>query len=258
VTASAPGETRESPIAPASSIPRLELAGWRERFGVVAGITTRAGGFDVGLHSSQPTGEVMSRWLALAGGAVPGFSAVAVSRQVHANRVATHRGRHVGILLADGFDGHTTEEDGILLAVTVADCVPVYLIAPGTRAITLLHAGWRGVAAGILETGIRIVCERSGPSPADVVMHCGVSICGDCYEVGPEVHMAVNGTRVAGPCPLDLRAALVDRARRMGVKEVTVSPWCTAHDSDRFFSHRGSHGSDGRMVAYLGRPRLNG
>jgi copper oxidase (laccase) domain-containing protein len=53
---------------------------------------------------------------------------------------------------------------------------------------------------------------------------------------------------------MDLRAILVAQAERLGVGAVSVSPWCSAHDRDHFFSHRASGGRDGRMVAYLGQP----
>jgi copper oxidase (laccase) domain-containing protein len=55
--------------------------------------------------------------------------------------------------------------------------------------------------------------------------------------------------------PLDLRAVLARQARELGIEDVSISPWCSAHDRDRFFSHRASGGRDGRMVAYLGRPK---
>jgi hypothetical protein len=87
-----------------------------------------------------------------------------------------------------------------------------------------------------------------------VAVHLGVGICGACYEVGPEVAWAVRGEGAPGKVHLDLRGELAARARRLGVAEVTVSRYCTAHDGARFFSHRGSGGDGGRMVAYLGRP----
>ncbi len=85
-------------------------------------------------------------------------------------------------------------------------------------------------------------------------MHCGVGICGACYEVGPEVLARFAARTDTSPRHLDLRAVLVEQARRLGVGDVSVSPWCSAHDRDWFFSHRASGGRDGRMVAYLGRP----
>jgi copper oxidase (laccase) domain-containing protein len=63
--------------------------------------------------------------------------------------------------------------------------------------------------------------------------------------------LAVN----AAPVPLDLRAVLARQGRELGIAEITVSPWCSAHHRDRFFSHRASGGRDGRMVAYVGRPK---
>jgi copper oxidase (laccase) domain-containing protein len=142
----------------------------------------------------------------------------------------------------------------VLLAVSVADCVPVYLTAPAAGAIALLHAGWRGTAAGILEAGIEVLERHAAVSRSDIVMHCGVSICGSCYEVGPEVILNVTGRSVDNPERLDLRAELARRAERAGVTEVTISPHCAAHDGGRFHSHRASGGRAGRMIAYLGRP----
>jgi copper oxidase (laccase) domain-containing protein len=106
----------------------------------------------------------------------------------------------------------------------------------------------------MLEAGISRLAEVADTSVTELIIHCGVGICGPCYEVGPEVQFAVLGSpRPAGP--LDLREALAARARTLGCTAVSVSGWCTAHDADRFFSHRRSGGRDGRMLAYLGVPR---
>jgi YfiH family protein len=246
---------RESP-AP-GAVPRHELAAWRERFGVAAGITTRGepggGGFDLGLGTGAPVGGVIGRWRALRH-AEAGFPAAAVGLQVHGTEVAVAEPA-AGWLLLDGVDGLVARRPGVLLCVTVADCVPVYLLAPRARAAALLHAGWRGTAGGILERGVRQLAAAAKSSPEDLVMHCGVGICGACYEVGSEV-LAGCGLPAEGlgPWRLDLRDHLLQRARRIGVGEVTASPWCTAHDRSLFYSHRASGGADGRMVAYLGYP----
>jgi copper oxidase (laccase) domain-containing protein len=83
-------------------------------------------------------------------------------------------------------------------------------------------------------------------------MHCGVGICGDCYEVGSEV---ADRFGLAGASHLDLRDLLAQQAHGLGIRDISVSPWCSAEGRDRFFSHRASGGRDGRMVAYLGRPQ---
>lgn len=250
VTSSA--TVREKPTP--GTIPRYEIPGWRERYGVIAGVTGRGSaagrGFDLGLCSNQPIGEVMSRWLAFRR-EMAEFEALALGNQVHGiELMALDAGR--GWIHVEGIDGWITTTPGILLTVTIADCVPVYLVAPD-RGVALLHAGWRGTAGGILGRGLeRLLAAVSCPL-ADVVMHCGVGICGECYEVGSEV-MAGCGVPAAGEGPwhFDLRGRLTEQARALGLKQVTASNWCSAHDRSLFYSHRASRGSDGRMVAYLG------
>ncbi len=238
------------------TVPRAELAAWRERYGLVAGLTVRGdnGGFNLGLSTEDPVGQVLGRWRAFQHAMRPAFPAVQLARQVHSATVAWHEGVEPGWHVAEDMDGHATAQPGLLLAVTVADCVPVYVAARDGAAWALLHAGWRGIAAGVLERGVGQLASRAGVGPAGLAVHLGVGICGDCYEVGPEVARAVEGRVVAGATRLDLRDALADRAARLGVREITRSTHCTSCSRDRFFSHRGSGGRDGRMVAYLGRP----
>jgi len=244
-------------LLPDRMVPRAELAEWRERFGLVAGLTVRGenGGFSLGLQTEEPVGQVMGRWRAFLHAVGPQFPAFQMARQVHSATIAWHEGVGAGWHVAEAVDGHATRQRGLLLGVTIADCVPVYLAAPRGEAFALLHAGWRGVAAGILERGVGLLASRCGVGAADVAVHLGVGICGGCYEVGPEVALAVDGRRVSGATQLDLREALAERATRLGVRDLTRSPHCTACARARFFSHRGSGGHDGRMVAYLGRPR---
>jgi YfiH family protein len=244
---------REAAVGDAS-VPRLELADWGHRFGLVAGITTRGHGFSLGLWSDDHVGQVMTRWRAFRTTFEVRFPTCVLSHQVHGDRVAWHDGGPEGWVILDGLDGHATATPGVLLTVTVADCIPVYLAVPRTGAVALVHAGWRGVAAGVLERGVDTLARHTSARSADIVMHCGVGICGACYEVGPEVVSAVTGGRAAGQDHVDLRALLAQQAQALGLAEVSRSPWCSAHDRERFFSHRASGGRDGRMVAYLGRP----
>jgi YfiH family protein len=236
--------------------PRFELTTWRRDLGVTAGITGRGSepgrGFDLGLWSEAPVGEVMRRWQ-LFRRSVSGFPVVVLGNQVHGAEVMTV-GQSRGWLQVEGIDGWVTAAPGVLLTVTIADCIPVYLAAPG-KGVALLHAGWRGTAAGILARGVEQLLEVTAASRTDIVMHCGVGICGPCYEVGSEVITGCGRTPDgAGPWHLDLRETLADQAARMGIRRVTRSPHCSAHDRATFFSHRASRGADGRMVAYLGIP----
>lgn len=244
-------EAPPPPFGANASLPRLELAGWAERYGLVAGITARPA--SLGLWTDEPVGQVMSRWRAFAATFANRFPTIVLSHQVHGTAVAWHHELPAGWLLLDGLDGHATADSGVLLTITVADCIPVYLVAPNSGAVALLHAGWRGAAGGVLSRGVALL--RSQGAGADIVMHCGVGICGGCYEVGSEVAERFGAPGGGGPRRLDLRAELARQARELGIAAVSTSPWCTAEHRDRFFSHRASGGRDGRMVAYLGRPR---
>lgn len=249
----------EEPVAQRvgdGEVPRYEIPGWRERWGIVAGITGRgeAGGrgFDLGLWTDAPVGEVMTRWR-LFRRSEPDLGATVLGTQVHGAHVVWYERLPGGWLQVDGVDGHGTSAPGVRLCVTVADCVPVYLAAPGHGGIALLHAGWRGTAAGILERGLGLLTRQLRCEAWDVVMHCGVGICGACYEVGAEV-MSGCGAPVEGPGPyhLDLRERLAVQGAALGIGEISTSTWCSAHDRAGFYSHRASGGADGRMVAYVG------
>lgn len=241
---------REAPLE--HSPPRLEVPGWRGGFGAVAGITSRGPldqPFDLGLAGRAPAGEVLPRWHAVLNASSP-CRAMVAARQVHGTRVITHTSHPAeGLGFADGADGHATRLPGLLLGVTLADCLPVYLVDPVARVAGLLHAGWRGVAGGMLAEGLDAM-RRLGATRGQVQVHLGVGICGDCYEVGPEVLAACG--RPGSDRQLDLRSVLAEQAHAAGVAAVSRSEWCSAHDHDRFFSHRASGGAGGRMVAYLG------
>jgi len=245
---------REQPVGD-SAVPRMELHEWAERYGVVAGITTRGRGFSLGLWSEENVGQVMSRWRAFRAAFRSAFPALILAHQVHGTLVQWHRQTADGWLILDGIDGHATGTRGMLLTITVADCVPVYLTVPHKQAVALLHAGWRGAAGRILERGVELVRREAFVRASEIVMHCGVGICGECYEVGSEVLTQFSGRPETAPGHVDLRAVLMQQARALGLTEISTSPWCSAHHREQFFSHRASGGRDGRMVAYLGLPR---
>lgn len=240
----------EAPVP--GSVPLFEIPGWGPRFGVVAGITGRGEGepFDLGMASARPAEAVFGDWARFRA-AQPAFPSVVLSRQKHGSEIAWHGGG-AGWHIFDGLDGHATRVPGVLLTVTVADCIPVYLVDPVQRSIALLHCGWRGVAGGLLPRGIQLLAS-GGSVASDLVMHCGVGICGSCYQVGAEVMTGCGRPAGgAGPWQIDLREVLAEQARGAGVGKISTSQLCSYHDRPRFFSHRASGGTDGRMIAYLG------
>jgi len=224
-----------------------------EELGVVAFTTTRAAG-TFGTGGSEPVSEVMSRWNALTAELRPLAPRFATASQVHGNRVVVHAGGWEGWLRVPAADGHITVTPGTAFAVTVADCVPVFVAHP-SGAIALLHSGWRGTVAGITRHAIAAL-QSLGFSPADLHVHLGPSICGSCYEVSPDVYAQLTARAVARPTPVDLRAIIASHARALGVRQITISPFCTRHDDHLFFSHRA--GDTGRQIAVLGRGLARG
>lgn len=212
--------------------------------GIVAFTTTRAAG-SFGLAGADPVGEVMGRWMSLRGAL--GVPQLASSPQVHGATVLDHHGGWSGVLRAEPADGQFTSARGVAMAVSVADCTPVFL-AHETGAVAVLHAGWRGTAAHIVDSGIARFVEK-GMDPRDLHAHLGPSICGKCYEVGPEVHLALTGAHVPAASPVDVRAILAAHLRAAGVNRISVSKSCTRCDNDRFFSHRA--GDAGRQIGVI-------
>lgn len=171
-----------------------------------------------------------------------GVREIARGRQVHGavvRRVITRDDRDQGPLVEA--DGQATALDQLGAMVLTADCLPVAL--GSSRAVAMLHAGWRGIAAGVLEEGLRALCELGGAHEIEAVIGPGAGAC--CYEVGPEVHEALTGAPHTGP--IDLRAIARHRLFAAGVGEVRDVNACTICD-ERFFSHRREGGRAGRQV----------
>jgi YfiH family protein len=140
-------------------------------------------------------------------------------------------------------DGHAVAAPALAAMVLTADCVPVVLGAD--RAVAALHAGWRGLAAGVLEEGVRALREVGGNG--EVVALVGPCAGACCYEVGEEVHAAFGGARRDGRL-IDLRAIARERLLATGVGQVQDVAACTICDA-RYFSYRREGARAGRQAA---------
>ena len=236
-------------------LPLYVVTDWADRFPwLFAGITHAGSGsdpFDLRLFGKPASQLASARWEDLLQASA--FAAIVHARQVHETRIVVHDGVGWGVRAAAGpADGHATADSDVLLAVTVADCVPVYLLDADARTVALLHAGWRGTAAGILPRGIVLMGQRWGTDPSRLLVHLGPAICGACYEVGPEVFEALGEEVPPNAAPLDMRGVLARQARTAGVpsESITVSGLCTLCGDGNLFSHRG--GRSERQVAVLG------
>jgi YfiH family protein len=202
--------------------------------GGTALFTTRRGGvsegpyasLNLGLWTDDDASRVRSNRERVR--AEVGAERLAQGRQVHGTRV---------VVDAEGIeeaDGQVTTAPAVAAMVLVADCLPVALAGP--ERVGVVHAGWRGLAAGVLEEGVAAcgaVAAAIGP---------GIGPC--CYEVGDDVR-AVFGTSER---TLDLKAIARSRLEAAGVGEVHDCSLCTSCDAERFFSHRRDRGVTGRQA----------
>jgi YfiH family protein len=151
---------------------------------------------------------------------------VAVARQVHGAGLL----RDAGGPSDEAADGHVLTAPGGAALVRVADCLPVAVAGPGGAAI--LHCGWRGLAAGIVDRGVEAI------GATDAAIGPGIGPC--CYEVGDEVLTAFDrlGEGVAAGRMLDLPEVARRLLREAGVEWIESAGLCTRCDAERFFSHR--------------------
>jgi YfiH family protein len=167
--------------------------------------------------------------------------------QVHGADVVTVTtpGEHAG---ADA-DAAVTAVPGCVLAVRTADCAPVVLL--GAASVAVVHAGWRGLLAGVVE---RAVAAMAGLGDAPRAAHLGPCIRVGCYEFdGPELDEvaarygdAVRGATTWGTPAMDLPATVHAALAEAGVPEVHDASGCTACDA-RWYSHR-ARGEQGRFA----------
>lgn len=144
-------------------------------------------------------------------------------------------------------DGHAVAAPAFAAMVLTADCIPVVLGAEG--AVAALHAGWRGLAGGVLEEGVCALREVGGSG--EIVAFVGPCAGACCYEVGEEVHAAFDGVHRDGRL-IDLRAIAHERLLAAGVGQVRDVSVCTICD-ERYFSYRREGARAGRQgaVAWL-------
>lgn len=227
---------------------------------VRAFVTTRQGGVSQGPYATLNVG----------GSGTPPDDAAAVTEnrrlvaqhlpapptwlhQVHGSDVATLA---APMLDAPVADAAVTRTAGVPLAVRIADCLPIFLAARDGSAIGVAHAGWRGLAAGVVERTL----EALQTDPSRVAAWIGPGIGPDRFEVGDDVHAAfVEDDRGAvahfhrpraGKWLADLPAIARRRLAARGVREVHGGHWCTATESERFFSYRRDR-TTGRMAAII-------
>jgi hypothetical protein len=174
--------------------------------------------------------------------------------QVHGTGVVEIRAAEAGS--PPQADAAIARERGVVAVIQVADCLPVLLAAADGSCVAAAHAGWRGLAAGVLEATV----ERLATDPKDLIAWLGPAIGPQHFEVGADVREAFLAQDPAaavafranerGRWQCDLLALARQRLQQAGVRQVFGGAWCTFADRTRFFSYR-REGPCGRMAALV-------
>ena len=235
------------------------MPAWPAPAGVKAFVTTRAGGVSEGEHASMNLG--------LSSGDDP--ARVARNRAIVRARLPsqpTYMVQVHGVDVADldrlatgerpRADAAVTATRGRAAAVLTADCMPLFLCERSGTRVAVAHAGWRGMAAGVIENAVAALRADAG----EIVAWMGPAIGPDAFEIGPEVRdaflaadpeaRAAFRAHTPGKFMADLYTLARRRLARIGVDEVHGGGFCTFHDAVRFFSYRRRKAS-GRMGAFI-------
>ncbi len=207
-----------------------------DALGVEAIVTTRDGGVSVGPYESlnlgltvgdDPGNVVTNRSIAarLVGSSLDDL---VLGDQVHANRTAVVTGEHRGRGARDrrdalgGTDALVTVDPGVVLAVLVADCVPIVLFDPAVPALGVVHAGWRGLVTGVIASAVAAMVDL-GSDPSGVTAGIGPAASPKTYQVGNDVATEIQRMLLVTP-----------GSRCAGVAPEVVAQVMTPHGSDRW------------------------
>lgn len=255
----------------AGLLPQVLTPDWPLPAGVRALCTTRAGGvsaapfdsFNLGDHVRDDPVHVAANRRTLARLTAP--AQPVFLQQVHGTRVLRLQADATHVAASQGAqaDACLTTEPGVACTIMVADCLPVLFAHASGRAVAAAHAGWRGLAGGVLEATVQALQEAAGPGAISAWL--GPCIGPSAFEVGGEVRESFGASQVARACFVPQGhgkwlADLPSLARlRLQLAGVTAlhgndgSPaWCTVTQDSIFFSHRRDAarlGSTGRMAA---------
>jgi YfiH family protein len=144
--------------------------------------------------------------------------------------------------IVEGFDGLITKEKGVFLGMTFGDCLPVFLWDKEKKVISLLHCGWRGIAKGILEEGVKKI-KSFKIKPKEIFVFIGPGVCKKHYEIKEDVFEKFKNYKNAitfkkGKIFLDLKKVVKEKLKGLGIKRIFQSKECTFCQKQKYFSLR--------------------
>ena len=178
--------------------------------------------------------------------------------QVHKNHVVRVGSKHGGSII-HATDALITNTPDIVLLLRYADCVPVLFYDPIHHAAGLAHAGWRGIAAGVIPACVQAMILKFGSHPHDMWAAIGPGICQQHYAVSLDVVKAITATvppsaniavKTAGQWFANLPGAVDAQLRNLDFQQVNHASLCTACHTEEWYSHREESGMTGRFGVF--------
>lgn len=157
--------------------------------------------------------------------------------QIHGSNVVTVSSKDAGKLI-DNCDGLVTNDPGVYLKISVADCIPLALFDPINKCVGLVHAGWRGLDGEIISNAVHVMSKNFGTNPAEILAEIGPHICRRHYEIKADLAEKFSGydgviERTDGKMFLDLEKVAIVQLKKLGVKfqNIETDKRCTFEDN---------------------------
>lgn len=270
--------TEQTIIHSENTIPYLTFPMIEEAGPFMAAFSTRKGGVSKGIYESMNLNynqgddpdTVLENFYRIADSMEVRAEDMVYSAQTHtANvRIMTEEDKGKGVIRPRDYqdvDGMITNQPGLILTGSFADCVPLFFADPVHKVVALSHAGWRGTASKIGEVTIEMMRGNFESRPEDLICVIGPSICVDCYEVSRDVADAFRESfspeqvsdflidKGNGKYQLDLWKANSYVLKDRGVlpEHIAISGLCTRCNSDLLWSHRATGGKRGGLCGFI-------
>lgn len=240
--------------------------------------STRSGGVSKGQYSSMNLSyslgdddeNVINNFRIIAKTLKVNLDDMVRTKQTHTTNVTVAKQEYKGMGITkeygyDHIDGMVTDERGIVIVTSYADCVPLFFVDKEKKIIGSSHSGWRGTVGNIAHNTIKLMIEEYGCKPEDIIGIVGPSICRDCYEVSEDVAEEFRKVyseyeikdiltqKEKGKYLLDLHCANKYNLMNSGLlsENIFLTDVCTCCNSDMLFSHRKTSGKRGGLCGFI-------
>lgn len=229
---------------------------------IVAGFSTRHGGvsskpygsLNLGLSTEDDEENVLENRKRLFNPLGFSLESLAITGQVHGDRVRVVDAPGLYV----GYDGLITQQRGVLLCLSAADCASVLIVDAERNIVGACHSGWRGTVADITGKTIKMMMGL-GAMPSSMAAYVSPCISKNHFEVGWEVANQFDEQciyQVSGKEKphVDLKKAIENQLVSAGISisQIEISPFCTSREKNHFFSYRSEQGKTGRMMGFVG------